>query len=191
MNTPLSLERLKTISVTCRYEYLERRIAILEAFRSDGTFEDLLRQMYEGRMSCNEIAEEILAVSGETLTPRSVERTLRGYGVGIRPIKEAFRMAMEKGRITWALKAVKKSDRKQVQPKTRMIVLQRDGFKCVLCGGRDVLEIDHLIARCKGGGNELANLRTLCHECNMGKRLVENEVHSGGSMRSGKDGTQD
>jgi hypothetical protein len=41
----------------------------------------------------------------------------------------------------------------------------RDGRKCRECGSPDDLETDHILPLSKGGGNEMANLQTLCHEC--------------------------
>jgi len=57
----------------------------------------------------------------------------------------------------------------------RLKVLQRDGFKCVLCGRSPalirgvVLHIDHILPVAKGGDTRLENLQTLCKECNLGK----------------------
>ena len=54
-------------------------------------------------------------------------------------------------------------------------VLQRDRFKCVLCGdhrGRNqecVLNVDHQIPWSKGGKTREDNLRTLCATCNVGR----------------------
>jgi hypothetical protein len=57
--------------------------------------------------------------------------------------------------------------------RTRFLVLQRDGFKCVYCGRSPsdgtVLEVDHVHPRSKGGSDELHNLVTACWECNRGK----------------------
>jgi transcriptional regulator with XRE-family HTH domain len=55
----------------------------------------------------------------------------------------------------------------------RYAVLKRDGFQCVACGasGRDAqLEVDHIDSVATGGSNEMDNLQTLCHRCNVGKR---------------------
>jgi 5-methylcytosine-specific restriction endonuclease McrA len=58
---------------------------------------------------------------------------------------------------------------------SRFAILQRDKFRCRLCGvaasdGEHVrLEVDHIIPRSKGGGNETENRWTLCFECNRGK----------------------
>lgn len=55
----------------------------------------------------------------------------------------------------------------------RYDLLQRDGFRCQLCGrsaqSGAVLEIDHRIARALGGTDDDSNLWALCWECNRGK----------------------
>lgn len=55
----------------------------------------------------------------------------------------------------------------------RYDILQRDEFKCRLCGrnaGEGVeLHIDHVQPVSKGGLTEEDNLRTLCKDCNLGK----------------------
>ena len=58
---------------------------------------------------------------------------------------------------------------------SRFAIMHRDKFRCRLCGvavsdGDHVrLEVDHIIPRSKGGGNETENRWTLCFECNRGK----------------------
>jgi HNH endonuclease len=60
-------------------------------------------------------------------------------------------------------------------PSLRFRILQRDGFRCRLCGlarndSPDVrLEVDHIVPRSRGGSNDPANLQTLCFACNRGK----------------------
>lgn len=59
--------------------------------------------------------------------------------------------------------------------RTRFIVLQRDNFKCCICGASPaknpavVLHIDHIKPWSKGGETVIDNLQTLCAECNLGK----------------------
>lgn len=64
--------------------------------------------------------------------------------------------------------------RKIMTPKLRYNVMKRDHFRCVLCGrsARDgtELEVDHIKPVSKGGLTEMSNLRTLCKDCNRGKR---------------------
>ncbi len=47
----------------------------------------------------------------------------------------------------------------------RREVLERDGYVCHWCGG-PAIELDHLIPRQAGGGNEEANLVAACRSCN-------------------------
>jgi hypothetical protein len=62
-----------------------------------------------------------------------------------------------------------------IPSKLRVIVLKRDNYCCVLCGGSPAikqgvnLHIDHIFPYSKGGKTVLENLRTLCAECNWGK----------------------
>jgi HNH endonuclease len=59
----------------------------------------------------------------------------------------------------------------------RWRVLVRDGQRCVACGAsaRDgaKLEVDHIVPVCRGGGDEMSNLRTLCWACNRGKGMSD------------------
>ena len=54
----------------------------------------------------------------------------------------------------------------------RQIIMERDGYKCVLCGkGADdgvKLEVDHIKAWEDGGRTIYNNGRTVCSECNKG-----------------------
>lgn len=58
---------------------------------------------------------------------------------------------------------------------SRFVILQRDKFRCRLCGvaasdGTHVrLEVDHIIPRKKGGKDTAENKWVLCFECNRGK----------------------
>lgn len=47
----------------------------------------------------------------------------------------------------------------------RELVLDRDGYTCVLCGSDESLTVDHIVERQFGGTNYLNNLRTLCRKC--------------------------
>lgn len=64
---------------------------------------------------------------------------------------------------------------RQIPLTLRLKILQRDNFKCVLCGRSPALnpgtalQLDHIRPFSKGGKTILDNLRTLCQECNLGK----------------------
>ena len=131
-------------------------------------FKHLIIKLYnEQNMSGPEISEYLLANFNITLTPRSIQHTVKKYGQ-IRTVGDAFRLAGSKGRIHWALKALKKK-RPTLQPKLRYFILSRDNFKCKLCGSREILEVDHILPLHAGGTDDPKNLQTLCHNCNYGK----------------------
>jgi 5-methylcytosine-specific restriction endonuclease McrA len=61
----------------------------------------------------------------------------------------------------------------------RHAVYDRDGFKCVYCGGIDNLCIDHKIPVSRGGTRDIDNLVTSCQGCNLEKhnfRLSEERI---------------
>ncbi len=70
---------------------------------------------------------------------------------------------------------VRPEDRRDPSIGLRFKVLQRDRFKCVLCGDHParnaecVLNVDHRIPWSKGGKTQEENLRTLCETCNIGR----------------------
>lgn len=59
-----------------------------------------------------------------------------------------------------------------ISKKLRFEVFKRDGFTCQYCGGHPpskILEADHVIAKSKGGTDDINNLVTSCFDCNRGK----------------------
>lgn len=62
-----------------------------------------------------------------------------------------------------------------VRPSVRFDVFKRDGFSCGYCGRKPpavTLEVDHIIPRVEGGGDDVENLVTSCWDCNRGKGAV-------------------
>lgn len=53
-----------------------------------------------------------------------------------------------------------------VSRQVRASIYERDGLKCLKCGAKDGLTIDHIVPRSKGGDNSKDNLQTLCEQCN-------------------------
>lgn len=80
---------------------------------------------------------------------------------------------------THKIKSDRDSDKvsigRSIPLKIRLKVLERDGYRCILCGrspAMDVgvrLHIDHKIPFSKGGKSTEENLQTLCYDCNIGK----------------------
>ena len=65
------------------------------------------------------------------------------------------------------------AERAKMTPGLRYKIMQRDGFRCRLCGASAAdgakLHVDHIFPVSKGGKTEPDNLRTLCERCNLGK----------------------
>jgi hypothetical protein len=59
--------------------------------------------------------------------------------------------------------------REPIPDEVRVFVWNRDGGRCVRCGGRERLEFDHLIPFSMGGSNTARNLQLLCEACNRAK----------------------
>lgn len=73
------------------------------------------------------------------------------------------------------VKSFKERNYKQITPKLRFAILERDEFRCVYCGrvpaDGAILHVDHIIPRSKGGTTSFANLVTSCRQCNLGKNV--------------------
>jgi 5-methylcytosine-specific restriction endonuclease McrA len=56
--------------------------------------------------------------------------------------------------------------------------LKEQRFRCAL-SGRPIdyasVEVDHIVPRCKGGGDELSNLQLVCREANAAKGSLSND----------------
>ena len=71
---------------------------------------------------------------------------------------------------------------REINLRLRFKVLQRDNFKCCVCGAspaRDsavILHVDHIRPWSKGGETTIDNLQTLCSKCNLGKSDLYDEI---------------
>ncbi|MEM3429408.1 MAG: HNH endonuclease [Candidatus Bathyarchaeia archaeon] len=76
-------------------------------------------------------------------------------------------------RVSSALaRSIEKPKRKALSKKIRYLIMERDGFRCCVCGRtakETKLEVDHKKPVSKGGTDSLNNLWTLCSDCNKGK----------------------
>jgi hypothetical protein len=160
-----------------RIDYKKRRERIAEILGGKEAVQIICDLVREKKMSPPQIAEKLRS-HGVQITNRSVQRIVSENGFAL-SVGEAYRLAMEKGRMRWPLKDPRLKVKRRITPKTRMAVFERDSFRCLLCG-RDaketVIEVDHIIPLTQGGSDEMDNLRTLCHECNVGKRITNREI---------------
>jgi len=52
---------------------------------------------------------------------------------------------------------------------SRYNLYRRDNYKCIYCGSRENLTMDHVVPRSRGGKNTWSNLVTCCIKCNVYK----------------------
>ncbi|HVM29559.1 MAG TPA: HNH endonuclease [Candidatus Limnocylindrales bacterium] len=63
----------------------------------------------------------------------------------------------------------------------RARIIVRDKGMCQSCGAANAAEVDHIVPRSKGGGDEPHNLQLLCHQCHAKRRrLSAADVWRGG-----------
>ena len=58
----------------------------------------------------------------------------------------------------------------------KVTAFDRDGWKCVVCGATNHLEMDHAVALMNGGCNDITNLYALCHECHVAKTRMDRSL---------------
>ena len=56
--------------------------------------------------------------------------------------------------------------RPNIPKRVRLLVLSRDGYRCVWCGSAGPLQLDHIVRYRDDGSDSADNLRTLCAPCN-------------------------
>ena len=58
---------------------------------------------------------------------------------------------------------------------SRAMIYKRDKNTCQYCGAKSKLTIDHVVPRCRGGGNTWDNMVVACSSCNTrkGDKLLE------------------
>ncbi|HTY45946.1 MAG TPA: HNH endonuclease [Patescibacteria group bacterium] len=60
--------------------------------------------------------------------------------------------------------------RSPIPDNVRMLVWQRDGGKCIVCGAQENLVFDHITPVAKGGSTAEINIQLLCERCHREKR---------------------
>jgi hypothetical protein len=57
----------------------------------------------------------------------------------------------------------------------QVVVWERDGGRCAICGSQENLAFDHIIPMSKGGSNTARNVQILCETCYLTKRARFND----------------
>ena len=61
------------------------------------------------------------------------------------------------------------ASREHLSASKRRRILLRGKGRCMKCGSKKNLEIDHVVPLARGGSNRLENLQLLCRDCNRRK----------------------
>jgi len=75
---------------------------------------------------------------------------------------------------------------RQIDKKIKRKIFKRDKYRCLQCGTRKNLTIDHILPRILGGTDAEDNLQTLCRYHNMAKGSfsVKDYRNSSGKLKS-------
>ena len=68
-------------------------------------------------------------------------------------------------------------NRGRISPSLRAWIYERDGRRCVDCGARDRLSLDHLLPASAGGTEWASNLVTRCSDCNNRRHVQWTAIH--------------
>lgn len=63
------------------------------------------------------------------------------------------------------------------------ILTEAQGGKCLMCGKKTKLTLDHIVPLSKGGRNDITNFQMLCHSCNSKKHTTIKDLRSKGLLK--------
>ena len=98
-----------------------------------------------------------------------IEKLSRLYSTVRKVSRNVIRIDKAQKDIKFAIYDIKPNKRKPIPKSVREAVFKRDNYCCVKCGSTKNLEVDHKVSLANGGTNEMANLQTLCQDCNRRK----------------------
>jgi 5-methylcytosine-specific restriction endonuclease McrA len=123
------------------------------------------------------VEEEYKKIYGRK--PRDTWRAIRKLH------QEGFLIKVKKGVYKYDPDYVSKKELDEFTPELKKLILERDGYKCVICGRTEKegyeLHVDHILPKDKGGKATLENGQTLCSICNFRKKNY-NQTESGKKM---------
>jgi len=123
------------------------------------------------------VEEEYKKIYGRK--PRDTWRAIRKLH------QEGFLIKVKKGVYKYEPDYVSKKELDDFTPELKRLILERDGYKCVICGRTEKegyeLHVDHILPKDKGGKATLENGQTLCSICNFRKKNY-NQTESGKKM---------
>ena len=109
-----------------------------------------------------------------TKAARKAVRTANKSGRTVSKVAKGILKTHKFGKdMKYLVNDIKPTKRKQTPKSVREAVFKQDNYRCVKCGSTKNLEVDHKVSLANGGTNEMANLQTLCQDCNRRKGASE------------------
>ena len=119
------------------------------------------------------VCDPQITVTKQYITPKGKNHYRLSQGYAIDKIESAINARRDADERERLYKAHIERERALVTDRLRYQVMQRDKFRCQICGASQAdgvqLHVDHIKPVSKGGKTEMKNLRTLCDRCNRGK----------------------
>ena len=84
----------------------------------------------------------------------------RKFAKGIDRVDKTYR------KFTHLKTELRPASREHLSASKRKRILLRGNGRCMKCGSKKNLEIDHVVPLARGGSNRLENLQLLCQSCN-------------------------
>ena len=105
-----------------------------------------------------------------TKAARKAVRTANKSGGTVSKVAKGVLKTQKFGKdMKYLVNDIKPTKRKQTPKSVREAVFKQDNYRCVKCGSTKNLEVDHKVSLANGGTNKMANLQTLCQDCNRRK----------------------
>ena len=118
-----------------------------------------------------------LAIVHSPISYKAYERQFGKWSLALKSFVDYYNSSDDSSTISNVIETRSTIHRtsRDVSLRIRFLVMQRDHFKCCICGASPAsnpsveLQIDHIVPWARGGETSIDNLQTLCSKCNLGK----------------------
>ncbi len=111
---------------------------------------------------------------------RSLNGIAREVGMCSRTVRRHLNILENHGWLTYTPPSpapVNPGKRRKMSTKKALAVFDKNGYRCISCGSRKELTVDHIVPITRGGTDDMGNLQTLCRSCNAAKgNKIQEEV---------------
>lgn len=131
---------------------------------------------YKGfRVAIRHLNEEIISINkGIDHHLQKIKKLAKKYDQKLLVLKYAHQLTEERPELAYP-EYRKTADTYIAKSETRKKVFEQYGKKCVFCGSRKDICIDHIVPVIAGGSNNIENLQPLCRSCNSRKGGASDE----------------